>query len=89
MAYAYSVDMARPKPSPSGTDRDIREVFRAEMDKSGLTYRTLAERMGLTPASVYQILEADRGLIPKSLLDVADELGVEIVAKRKGRKRSD
>lgn len=87
MAYAYSVDMTRPKANPSGTDVEIRDVLRLELDKRGLTYRTLAERMDVTPASIYQILKAERGLIPKSLLDVADELGVDIVAKRRRGKR--
>ncbi len=62
-------------------DLDIRARFDREMEKQGVTYRTLAERMGITPASAYQVINADRGLIPQSLQDVAKELGLKIVAR--------
>lgn len=61
--------------------------IKAGLDKARLeqklTHAAIAGRLGIKPPSVTNILTRKRGVIPQSLLDVADALGLEIVIQPK------
>ena len=85
--------MDRPVPVLTETDEVIRQRIRAKMQEHSLNDTSLAQRISesRSRSQVHQVVKGQRGLIPKSLLEVLDALGLElsVKAKRRSRKRSD
>lgn len=63
----------------------IRQSIRQEMDRQNVTQAELARKLDVKPPSLSQVLSGKRGLMPESLMDVLDALGLELVAQRKGK----
>lgn len=68
------------------TDQRIRDAVRTVMDGSPkVTQTALAERMGITQPAVAGLVSGRRGLIPQSLINLLDALGLELVVQPKAK----
>ena len=65
------------------TDMQIRRAIRHRMVDLELSQAQLAERMGLSRQNVYHVLRGERGKLPKSLLEMLEALGLELVVAEK------
>jgi antitoxin component HigA of HigAB toxin-antitoxin module len=75
------------KPKSLGYNRgmkDVEQVLRRAIDKSGLDGAELARRAGLTKGSLSLFINHKRGLTLRSVNKLAAVLGLEL-AKKRGR----
>lgn len=61
-------------------DTQLRQQMREEMRRQGLTQAELARRLGVQPPTVAQVVNGRRGHIPRSLVQILDELGLTLTA---------
>ena len=61
-------------------NEEIRSRIREEMTRKGMSQRELAERLGVTPSALSQVLSGKRGTMPESLMDVLNALGLTLEA---------
>ena len=61
-------------------NEEIRSRIREEMARKGMSQRELAERLGVTPSALSQVLSGKRGTMPESLMDVLNALGLTLEA---------
>jgi len=65
------------------TEQGIQQAMEKARQEQGLTHAAIAKKLGIKPPSVTFILTRKRGLIPQSLLDVLDALGLEVILQPK------
>lgn len=66
-------------------DEKIRVEILKAMSRKGLRQAPLARALGISPQSLNQVVKGSRAALPKSLMAVLDELGLELtVAKKDG-----
>lgn len=62
------------------TDRQIRLAIKHRIVDLGITQQEVADRLGIRKQAVSATILGKRGLLPKSLLELLDALGLELVA---------
>ena len=62
------------------TDRQIRLAIKHRIVDLGITQQEVADRLGVRKQAVSATILGKRGLLPKSLLELLDALGLELVA---------
>lgn len=60
------------------TEARIRQQLEAARTAKGLTHAALAAQLGVNPPNVTAVLTRDRGRIPQSLIDLAEQLDLEV-----------
>lgn len=61
----------------------IREAIKTKMRHRGESVIALSQRMGVTRAYIYQVMNGDRAKVPDSLAKVLDALGLELYVREK------
>lgn len=62
------------------TDRQIRLAIKHRLVDLGVSQQDIADKLEVKRQAVSAIVSGKRGLLPKSLLDVLDSLGLDLVA---------
>ena len=65
---------------------DISETLREAIVDSGISFRQLEKRTGLQRASITRFVHEERDLYLWSAALLAEELGLELQSKKRGRK---
>lgn len=62
-------------------------LFRERIEKSGLSLGEIARRTGVSTAQLSRFMRRERGLRIPTAQKLAGVLGLELVEKKRGRKR--
>lgn len=65
------------------TEARLRAQLEHERKRLGLTHAEIARRLGISPPAVTRVLTRKGAVIPQSLIDVLDVLGLQVTLEPK------